>query len=180
MEEGLKLREGRLLSQSHTAYLGPSLELSPGLSVAPVQCSSSFTSSSPLFPAVETFSLPPSGFLGGEAEGKGHLCLLPTPGLPLCPHWCPFSARVTLVRRWGGGQKSWSGSQIRQANAVTAHVATLRPREGRLSGLTPPLGAPLGPSRMRIHVGHVYVCGPQAGTGRSAMQPWLAVTRQWC
>lgn len=77
-EGGLQLREGRILSQSHTAYLGQGPDVAAQVSLSshyPLPCPLHSAPLGPLFPVLGNFSLPPLGFVGGEAEGKGHLWL---------------------------------------------------------------------------------------------------------
>lgn len=65
-EEGLRLREGRVLCRSHTTHLGQGLELSLALSIAHPMVQSP-APSCPLFPTTEPFSQPPLCVLGEEA-----------------------------------------------------------------------------------------------------------------
>lgn len=118
MEEGLRLREGRVLSRGHTACLEQDLELSPGLSFP--------LSSAPhalLPPALSSLQLSPSPhpiMFPGRRGLKGMDMNVQLPLGPLMAHqhtatsWAAsLPPLVPLVSAGGGGWKSRSGSQIR-------------------------------------------------------------------
>ena len=71
-EEGLRLREDRVLPQGHTAYLEQGLELSPGLSIA-VLCSLCLAPSCLISLQLSPSPRPHHASWEEGAEGNGHV-----------------------------------------------------------------------------------------------------------